>query len=59
MSDNSETRTEQGYAMWKEDPQSVKMARAMAQINIGMKQLEVTLVDLYRPVLDAMAKRLP
>ena len=50
---DSMTRTEQGYAFWKEDPKTVHQARLIAASNIGLAQIRQALLWSWaEPLVD-------
>lgn len=53
------TRTEQGYALWKEDPKSVADARVQARGRIAGRTLKRELVEVWAvPVIEWLSKRI-
>jgi len=41
------TRTEQGYAYWKEVPSAVRAAREWAEVYVAVKNLRVALMEPF------------
>jgi hypothetical protein len=50
------TRTEQGYALWKDDPKSVAAARVQAKGIIGQRMIRAEIDKLVIPVVDWLAR---
>ena len=54
------TRTELGYAWWKEDPQTVAEARTQAKGLIARRKLREILVDSWAlPAARWLEKKMP
>lgn len=52
----NETRTELGYAWWKEDPKAVKDARDVAKMVIAQRRLARAVTDALTPLLDGITR---
>jgi hypothetical protein len=52
------TRTEMGYAFWKEDPQTVKEARIQAEGIIGARKIKAVYAEPIERLFNWLTKKL-
>lgn len=52
------TRTEEGYAFWKENPDWVKAARVQAKCAIAQRRLKAELIRTLVPLVDWLTSAL-